>query len=109
MQPKFRCNRCMETFDNNGALIFHQRLPEPCPLSEWAPDEGCDEEQKDKIRKGDKGDENARWKRMFRILFPNVDASAVPDGIAYDNAYFAPAAMDPVLNMQWQGQAAQVA
>lgn len=108
MQPKFRCNRCMETFDDSRALVFHQRLPEPCRLGEWAPDEGCDEEQKDKIRKGDKGDGNARWKRMFRILFPNVDSSAIPDGVVYDNAYFAPTAIDPVLNVSWQGETAQI-
>lgn len=99
----------METFGDNKVLIYHQRLPEPCRLAEWAPDEGCDEAQKEKIRKGDKGDEQARWKRMFRILFPDVDESAIPDGTVYDNAsYFAPAAMDPVLNVSWQGDTAQI-
>lgn len=111
----------METFGENKVLIYHQRLPEPCALAEWVLDEGCDEEQKEKIRKGDKGDEHARWKRMFRILFPHVDESAVPDGVVYDdnnnnsnnidnnNSYFAPAAMDPVLNVQWQGEEAAAA
>lgn len=100
----------MESFGDNKALIYHQRLPEPCALAEWVVDEGCDEEQKEKIRKGDKGDEHTRWKRMFRILFPHVDESAVPDGVVYDgnntNAYFAPppVAMDPVLNVPWQGE-----
>lgn len=108
----------METFVDNKVLIYHQRLPEPCVLADWVLDEGCDEEQKEKIRKGDKGDELARWKRMFRILFPHVDESAVPDGVLYgdsnnnnnnnntNSAYFAPAAMDPVLNVPWQGEAA---
>ncbi|KAJ4404226.1 hypothetical protein N0V82_010530 [Gnomoniopsis sp. IMI 355080] len=109
MHPKFRCNRCMETFCDNKVLIYHQRLPEPCALAEWAPDEGCDEEQKEKIRRGDKGDEHARWKRMFSILFPDVDEAAIPDGFLYDSAaYFAPAAIDPDLNVAWQGDNTQV-
>lgn len=108
----------METFSDHKVLTYHQRLPEPCALAEWVLDEGCDEEQRERIRKGDKGDEHTRWKRMFRILFPHVDESVVPDGVVYDgntNAYFAspPVAMDPVLNVPWQGEeateAAQVA
>lgn len=107
----------MEAFSDNKVLIYHQRLPDPCTLAEWVLDEGCDEEQKEKMRKGDKGDELTRWKRMFRILFPHVDESAVPDGVVYDNnnsnntnAYFAtPVAMDPVLNVPWQGEEAAAA
>lgn len=107
MQPKHRCNRCMEIFDDNRALVFHQRLPEPCPVAEWSTIESCDEDQKERIRKGDKGDENTRWKRMFRILFPNIEHP--PDGFVYDNAYYAaPAAFDPTL-VPWQGgQTAQI-
>lgn len=112
----------METFGDNKILVYHQRLPEPCALAEWVlDDEGCDEEQKEKIRKGDKGDDHTRWKRMFRILFPHVDESAVPDGIVHDtnninntnhntNAYFvSPVAMDPGLNVPWQGEEAATA
>lgn len=54
MQPRFRCNRCMANFDDNDALVFHQRDPVPCPLQEWLVPDGCNEEQKEKIRKGDK-------------------------------------------------------
>ncbi|KAF3765978.1 hypothetical protein M406DRAFT_351260 [Cryphonectria parasitica EP155] len=81
MQPKFRCNRCMQIFADDESLVLHQRLPEPCLLSEWLDSEGCDEAAKEKIRKGDRGDENERWKRMFRILFPDVKAEAAPDGL----------------------------
>lgn len=101
MNPKHRCNRCLETFANNNALIYHQRQAESCALAEWTV-EGCSEEQKEKIRKGDKGDENMRWKRMFRILFPEVEP---PEGFAYDNANFfhTPApAFDPNL-VGWSG------
>lgn len=41
---------------------------------------------------------------MFRIIFPHVALDAVPDGVVYDNAYFA-APIDPSLE-GWQGPAA---
>lgn len=44
----------MGTFGDDNALVLHQRAQEPCPLREWMVPEGCSEEQKDKIRKGDK-------------------------------------------------------
>lgn len=97
MQPKHRCNRCRESFETHHALIFHQRRLEPCPLVAWDAAEGCDEEQKDKIRKGDKGDENTRWKRMFHILFPDIENP--PDGFVYENDYYVapPPAFDQAL------------
>lgn len=44
----------MDTFEDNNALVLHQRAEEPCALREWVVLEGCSEEQKEKIRKGDK-------------------------------------------------------
>lgn len=44
----------MANFDDNDALVFHQRDPVPCPLQEWLVPDGCNEDQKEKIRKGDK-------------------------------------------------------
>ncbi|KKY29631.1 hypothetical protein UCDDA912_g10442 [Diaporthe ampelina] len=49
--PRFRCNRCMEHFDDNTALVLHHRAQEPCPLREWVVPEGVDEEQKEKLRR----------------------------------------------------------
>lgn len=44
----------MENFEDNKALVLHQRQPQPCNLAEWVSLEGCDEDQKDKMRRGDK-------------------------------------------------------
>lgn len=49
--PRFRCNRCMDHFDDNTALVLHHRAQEPCPLREWVVPEGVDEEQKEKLRR----------------------------------------------------------
>lgn len=102
MHPKYRCNRCLERFSTNNDLILHQRGPVPCALAEWNA-EGCSEEQKEKIRKGDKGDENMRWKRMFRILFPDVEP---PEGFAYDNAnlFYTPAPAFYPNPAPWSGE-----
>lgn len=54
MVPKFRCNRCMANFPDDAGLVAHQRALEPCNWHEWEPLDGCTEEQKSKIRKGDK-------------------------------------------------------
>lgn len=93
----------MQVFDDKDALIFHQRLAEPCLVCEWSVVEGCTEDQKEKIRKGDKGDEYTRWKRMFGILFPEIEH--IPDGTVYDNAFYAAqdGPFDPNL-MNWQGE-----
>lgn len=46
------------------------------------------------------GDENSKWKRMYRILFPDVELNAIPDGSFYDASYFV-APIDPNLE-SWQ-------
>lgn len=67
MQPRFRCNRCMGTFEDNKTLVLHHRAPEPCPLREWVVLEGCSEEQKEKIRKGDKVRTTAIARRALNL------------------------------------------
>lgn len=54
-----------------------------------------------------KGDENGKWKRMFRILFPDVEQDAVPDGLIYEDVAYFTAQIDPNLE-GWQGAAPQV-
>ncbi|KUI73607.1 hypothetical protein VM1G_09216 [Cytospora mali] len=94
--PKFRCNRCMENFDDNTALVLHQRAPEPCPWREWAVPEGIDDELKEKLRRGGAGDEVEKWRKMFRIIFPGtVD---LPDPVVYENAYLT--VIDPTLGSE---------
>lgn len=41
----------MDHFDDNTALVLHQRAQDPCPLREWVVPEGIDEEQKEKLRR----------------------------------------------------------
>ncbi|ROV86901.1 hypothetical protein VMCG_10880 [Cytospora schulzeri] len=91
--PKFRCNRCMEDFVDNTALVLHQRAPEPCPWREWVVPEGVDDELKEKLRRGGAGDEVEKWRKMFRAIFPGAQ---VPDPVVYENAYFT--AIDPTLD-----------
>ncbi|KAH8773384.1 hypothetical protein F5883DRAFT_24152 [Diaporthe sp. PMI_573] len=103
--PRFRCNRCMDHFDDNTALVLHQRAQETCPLHEWVVPEGVDEEQKEKLRRIGQGDEVERWKRMFRIIFPGLED--MPDHLFYDPAYFT--AIDPALGpLPQPGQTGQV-
>ncbi|ROV88206.1 hypothetical protein VPNG_10316 [Cytospora leucostoma] len=91
--PRFRCNRCMEDFDDNTTLILHQRAPEPCPWREWVVPEGVDDELKGRLRRGGAGDEVEKWRKMFRTIFPG--AGDIPDPVVYENAYFA--VIDPTL------------
>lgn len=42
----------MEAFEDNTALVLHQRAPEPCPWREWVVPEGVDDETKEKLRRG---------------------------------------------------------
>lgn len=42
----------MEDFDDDTALILHQRAPEPCPWREWVIPEGVDNGLKEKLRRG---------------------------------------------------------
>jgi hypothetical protein len=124
----------MDHFDDNTALVLHQRAQETCPLHEWVVPEGVDEEQKEKLRRigqvGSEsktsstaaaptcaaetphadslltqGDEVERWKRMFRIIFPELED--MPDHLFYDPAYFT--AIDPALGpLPQPGQTGQV-
>ncbi|KUI61803.1 hypothetical protein VP1G_08937 [Cytospora mali] len=91
--PKFRCNRCMENFDDNTALVLHQRAPEPCPWREWVVPEGIDDELKEKLRRGGAGDEVEKWRKMFRAIFPGTED--LPDPVVYENAYLR--VIDPTL------------
>lgn len=145
----------METFEDHNTLVTHQRAPEPCPLHEWVVPEGCSDEQKEKIRRGDKvcrqiphprfrprrprrpplsyslfprsrasalyaiplltdsharaqGDEGSKWRRMFRILFPDVEQDAIPDDLVYESPAYLAAPIDPSLNLEgWQGETSQ--
>ncbi|KAL2276846.1 hypothetical protein FJTKL_00413 [Diaporthe vaccinii] len=100
--PRFRCNRCMDHFDDNTALVLHHRAQEPCPLREWVVPEGVDEEQKEKLRRIGQGDEVEKWKRIFRIVFPGLED--MPNHLFYEPAYFT--AIDPALgHLPQPGQA----
>ncbi|KAL1855347.1 hypothetical protein Daus18300_011065 [Diaporthe australafricana] len=104
--PRFRCNRCMEHFDDNTALILHHRAPDSCSLREWLVPEGVDEEQKEKLRRIGQGDEVEKWKKMFRVIFPGLED--MPDRLSYEPTYFT--AIDPALGALSQAShAAQAA
>lgn len=126
----------MDHFDDNTALILHQRAQEPCPLREWVVPEGVDEEQKEKLRRIGQvrvrerallrygtqpapltrpmltdslliqGDEVEKWKRIFRIVFPGLED--MPNHLFYEPVYFT--AIDPALGALSQpGQAVGLA
>lgn len=45
---------------------------------------------------------------MFRILFPDIEQDAIPDGLVYESAAYLAAPIDPNLNLEgWQGETSQ--
>lgn len=52
------------------------------------------------------GEENHKWKRMYRILFPDIEQDAIPDGLVYESAAYFAGPIDPNLE-GWQQAATQ--
>lgn len=78
-----RCPRCYGSFDTEALLRSHARAAERCPeREEPAGDDGIDQEQermlRSKKRLGRETSEEARWRQVFRICFPDVADEDIP-------------------------------
>ncbi|KAI1085070.1 hypothetical protein F5B20DRAFT_520893 [Whalleya microplaca] len=83
-QPRHRCGRCWQPFDDEQDYVSHQRTTEPCSLKEKEPIEGFDASQEKKLKSRKKvGKDNdtsevAKWQAVFSILFPHVPKEDIP-------------------------------
>ncbi|KAI0897926.1 hypothetical protein F4806DRAFT_507681 [Annulohypoxylon nitens] len=81
-QPRYRCGRCWQPFENEEDHIDHQRATEPCPLRDKEPVEGFDASQEKRLRSRKKTTncqtEIAKWEAVFSILFPHVPEERIP-------------------------------
>ncbi|KAK4212716.1 hypothetical protein QBC37DRAFT_465181 [Rhypophila decipiens] len=81
-QPKYRCNRCWQPFEDEQTIIEHQRNVNSCPLKPMEPVEGFDTGQEARLKSRKKAitelSEVEKWKATFRILFPHVDDPDIP-------------------------------
>ncbi|KAH8901149.1 TPR-like protein [Thozetella sp. PMI_491] len=81
-QPRHRCGRCWQPFEDEQACLDHQRASNPCPLREIEPIEGFDasQERQLKSRKRTQPDssEAQKWRAIFSILFPHVLENEIP-------------------------------
>jgi hypothetical protein len=70
-----QCKRCWQTFKTGAALDAHLTVINICPLQAGETAEGLtsDQEKRLKSRKKSSPDqgEEARWKEIYGILFPN--------------------------------------
>ncbi|KAF6832900.1 hypothetical protein CPLU01_05849 [Colletotrichum plurivorum] len=78
---EYSCQRCHLPLDSNRLLQTHIRSPEPCVLREVENEIGfMTQVQWDDInkRKGNRTSVLEKWKEIYVILFPEVDADSIP-------------------------------
>lgn len=78
-----RCPRCYESFDDEALLRAHVTATQRCPEGKEPPkDEGLSQEQerslRSKRRLGRESSEEARWRQIFQICFPEVLEVDIP-------------------------------
>jgi len=80
--PKYRCNRCCESFGDNKELAAHQRAAVQCPVAELEFCEDIDEAQEQKLRaravKDDGKPEEEKWRDVYKILYPDTPDELIP-------------------------------
>ena len=70
----FPCQRCKTLFEDQAAVAFHQREPQPCQLQEIEHADGVTVEIVLKLKSKKKAPnqtEADRWRDIFKLLFPN--------------------------------------
>ncbi|KAH8647744.1 hypothetical protein BX600DRAFT_518163 [Xylariales sp. PMI_506] len=90
-QPKHRCGRCWEPFEDEQSYLHHSRSAEPCALRPMEPAEGFDARQESRLKSRKKiypeATEYQKWRRIFNILFPHVLEQDIPSPFyEYDQA-----------------------
>ena len=77
-QPIY-CPRCYRVFPKDAQLAGHLRT-EQCSVAAGAPPEGLTGEQKERLKTRGQPhqSEEARWRDMFRVLFPRVAEPDMP-------------------------------
>lgn len=77
-----RCNRCGTAFLAQRQLAEHQRAVESCSVRTFDWDEGIDAEKKEKLQSRKRDPTGAtevdKWKRMYRIIFPDDNPADMP-------------------------------
>ncbi|KAK1759753.1 hypothetical protein QBC47DRAFT_372993 [Echria macrotheca] len=81
-QPKYRCGRCWQPFKDERSHLEHQRLTDPCALRDIEHVEGFDAGQERSLRSrrrvNPERSEVAKWREVFKILFPHVEDEDIP-------------------------------
>jgi hypothetical protein len=76
------CPRCREIFLSDALLLEHHRATVPCQVKDSPCLEGFDAAQQQllKSRKKERRNmtEEDKWRKVYRILFPNDDHSKMP-------------------------------
>jgi hypothetical protein len=84
-----QCKRCWQTFKTDAALDAHITVVNICALQTGQAAEGLtsDQEKRLKSRKKSSPDqsEEARWKEIYGILFPNEH---VPNPCEFNTTHF---------------------
>jgi len=83
----YQCPRCCREFSSQLLLLEHQRNAIPCPVQDGGPIEGIDAEKERQLRSRKREQQNMteedKWRKVYRILFPNDDYSKMPSPCAY--------------------------
>lgn len=79
---EIRCPRCCEVFESDKALIQHQRASSECPVRSEPLGEGFNESQEKRLRSRKRDqeavNEEDKWRKVYRILFPDDDHTQIP-------------------------------
>lgn len=77
-----QCPRCCQTFSNEEDCLQHQRAQRGCEWKEGTPLEGVSKAQEAKLRSKKRSTssfpDEARWKVIYKILFPQVADDRIP-------------------------------
>ena len=78
-----QCPRCCQTFSNEDDCIQHQSAQRGCEWKERDPLEGVSKAQEVKLRRKKRSTssfpDEARWKAIYKILFPQVADDQIPN------------------------------
>ena len=80
------CLRCQHTFSSELLLIEHHRAEIPCTASDLPPMEGLNAIQERRLRSRKRDTEvkteKDKWRKMYKICFPQDDDSKIPSPCA---------------------------
>lgn len=77
-----QCRRCCITFKTDAMLLEHERAAQACEVKEQPLAEGFGKEQERDLKSKKKAvvcqSEEAKWRSVYRILFPQEDEATYP-------------------------------